>query len=48
MARNAVMLHVAKEDKTTVLIQGGGSNYKSQAIFINESGFYLILKNLKN
>ena len=42
-ARNAVMLHVDDEDKTTAPIQGGGSNYKSQAIFINESGLYALI-----
>ena len=29
-----------KEDKTSTLIQGSGSNYKCQAVFINESGLY--------
>ena len=42
-ARNAVMQHVDDEDKTTALIQGTGSNYKSQAIFINESGLYALI-----
>ena len=46
-ARNAVMLHVDDEDKTTALIQGTGSNYKSQAIFINESGLYALILSSK-
>lgn len=46
-ARNAVMLHVDDEDKTTAPIQGGGSNYKSQAIFINESGLYALILSSK-
>jgi prophage antirepressor-like protein len=29
-----------KEDKTTVAIRDTGSNYKSNAVFINESGLY--------
>lgn len=37
---NAVANHVDPEDKTTTLIQGTGSNYKSKAVLINESGFY--------
>ncbi len=32
---NALMVHVDNEDKTTTLIQGTGSNYKSQAFIIN-------------
>ncbi|MBO7138971.1 MAG: hypothetical protein J6W19_00115 [Prevotella sp.] len=31
------MAHVAEEDKTTTLIQGTCSNYKSKAVLINES-----------
>ena len=46
-ARNAVMLHVDDEDKTTALIQGTGSNYKSQAVFINESGLYALILSSK-
>ena len=34
---NAVSTHVDDEDKTTTLIQGTGSNYKSKAVIINES-----------
>ena len=32
--------HVDDEDKTTVAICDTGSNYKSRAVFINESGLY--------
>ena len=35
---NAIANHVDDEDKTTTLIQGTGSNYKSKAVIINESG----------
>ena len=38
--RDAVRKHVDGEDKTTVAICDTGSNYKTQATFINESGFY--------
>lgn len=42
---NAVSNHIDDEDKTTTLIQGTGSNYKSKTTIINESGLYsLILK----
>ena len=37
---NAISNHVDDEDKTTTLIQGTGSNYKSNAVCINESGVY--------
>ena len=37
---NAVATHVDDEDKTSTLIQGSGSNYKSKATIINESGLY--------
>ena len=37
---NAIHTHVDEEDKTTTLIQGNGSNYKSKTIIINESGLY--------
>ena len=39
-SRNALATHVDEEDKTTALIQGPGSNYKSKAVLINESGLY--------
>ncbi len=41
--RNAVAEHVSSEDKTTALIQGPGSNYKSQAVLVNESGLYALI-----
>ncbi len=31
------------EDKTTTLIQGTGSNYKSKAVLINESSLYALV-----
>ena len=44
---NAIATHVDVEDKTTTLIQGGGSNYKSNAIIINESGLYSLVLSSK-
>jgi len=41
--RNSVAEHVSPEDKTTALIQGAGSNYKSKAVLINESGLYALI-----
>lgn len=41
--RNAVAEHVSPEDKTTALIQVAGSNYKSKAVLINESGLYALI-----
>ena len=35
---NAIANHVDDEDKTSTLIQGSGSNYKSKTVLINESG----------
>lgn len=40
---NAIANHVDTEDKTSTLIQGTGSNYKSKAIIINESGVYALI-----
>lgn len=40
---NAVGTHVDDEDKTTTLIQGDGSNYKSKTTVINESGLYSLI-----
>lgn len=40
---NAIHAHVDDEDKTTTLIQGSGSNYKSKAVIINESGVYALI-----
>ena len=37
---NAIITHVSNEDKTSSLIQGSGSNYKSKTIIINEFGTY--------
>lgn len=37
---NAVGVHVSNCDKTTTLIQGTGSNYKSKSILISEFGIY--------
>ena len=44
---NAVAMHVDNEDKTTTLIQGSGSNYKSKTTFINESGLYALILSSK-
>ena len=44
---NAIAVHVEKEDKTSTLIQGSGSNYKSKTIFINESGLYSLILSSK-
>ena len=40
---NAIAAHVDSEDKTTTLIQGTGSNYKSKATIISESGLYALI-----
>lgn len=40
---NAISAHVDQEDKTTTLIQGDGSNYKSKTTLINESGLYSLI-----
>ena len=45
--RDALSKHVDDEDKTTVAIRDTGSNYKSQAIFINESGLYSLVLSSK-
>ena len=45
--RDALSKHVDDEDKTTVAIRDTGSNYKSQAIFINESGLYSLILSSK-
>ena len=42
---NAIASHVDAEDKTTTLIQGTGSNYKSNAVCINEPGMYSLVLN---
>lgn len=42
-SENAISSHVSEEDKTSTLIQGSGSNYKSKTILINESGLYSLI-----
>lgn len=44
---NAIASHVDDEDKTSTLIQGSGSNYKSKTIIINESGVYSLIMSSK-
>ena len=44
---NALATHVEKEDKTTTLIQGTGSNYKSKVVVLNESGLYSLILSSK-
>ena len=44
---NAISAHVDEDDKTTTLIQGTGSNYKSKAVIINESGVYALVFGIK-
>lgn len=44
---NAIGTHVDSDDKTTTLIQGTGSNYKSKAVLINESGLYSLVLSSK-
>ena len=44
---NAIANHVDNEDKTSTLIQGSGSNYKSKSIIINESGLYSLILSSK-
>ena len=44
---NAIAVHVDADDKTTTLIQGTGSNYKSKAVVINESGLYSLVLSSK-
>jgi len=41
--RDAMARHVDSEDKTTVVIPDTGSNYKSKATIINESGIYSLI-----
>ena len=40
---NALSTHVDDEEKTITLIQGTGSNYKSNTTIINESGMYSLV-----
>lgn len=44
---NAISIHIDDEDKTSTLIQGSDSNYKSKAILINESGLYSLIMSSK-
>lgn len=44
---NVIAVHVEDEDKTSTLIQGSGSNYKSKTTFINESGLYALILSSK-
>ena len=44
---NAISAHVDIEDKTSTLIQGSGSNYKSKTTIINESGLYSLILSSK-
>ncbi len=44
---NALAAHVDEQDKTTTLIQGDGSNYKSKTTIINESGLYSLVLSSK-
>lgn len=44
---NAISNHVDNEDKTTTLIRGTGSNYKSKTTLINESGLYSLVLSSK-
>ena len=46
-SKRAVYDHVDVDDKTTVLIQHPGSNYKSKTMFINESGLYSLILSSK-
>lgn len=40
---SAVSKNIDKEDKTTLLVEQPGSNYKSRTTFINESGLYALI-----
>lgn len=44
---NALSIHVEQEDKTTTLIQGNGSGYKSKTVIINEPGLYSLVLSSK-
>lgn len=45
--RDALIRHVDVEDKTSVVIPDGGSNYKSKITIINESGLYSLILSSK-
>lgn len=40
---NAVSKNVDNDDKTTLLLEQDGSNYKSRTTLINESGLYSLI-----
>lgn len=42
-ASRALFDHVDTEDKTSLLIQQSGSNYKAKTTIINESGLYSLM-----
>ena len=42
-----IITNVDEEDKTTVLIQHPGSNYKSKTMLINDSGLYALILSSK-
>lgn len=44
---SAVSKNVDEEDKTTLLLEQGGSNYKSKTSVINESGLYSLILSSK-
>ena len=44
---NALQVHVDTDDKTTYPIQVSGSNYKTNTMFINESGLYALILSSK-
>ena len=46
-SRDALARHVDDEDKTSVVISDTGSNYKSKATLINESGLYSLILSSK-
>ena len=44
---NALQVHVDPEDKTTYPIQVSGSNYKTNTLFVHESGLYALILSSK-
>ena len=44
---NAIATHVDADDKTTTLIQGTGSKYKTKVVLINESALYSLILSSK-
>lgn len=47
-ASKAICDRVDEEDKTSLLIQQSGSNYKAKTSFINESGLYSLILSSKH